>query len=243
MPGHGRCVNHRHLDLPRSPKKSSSDGHFYVAGSRFGRKADGPRPMRKGDPAGQLRKGQDLRRGGQRGRGSPSQEGSEHRSGTSVSDPLVSAWVPLSLGPPWQPGRHPAVAATPGPTGAAPQRPHTGPHTEGRPEPRSPVSRRVPGPQKKRTRGWGNHGSGAALEVWVFGGGEQPLKRLCCIGGRSTTLGNRFRLQTIHHAPRRCRFGFAFFLHEDRWRAEKPMQSRYFDPSSARSFSGPPGFR
>lgn len=34
--------------------------------------------------------------------------------------------------------------------------------------------------KKKRTRGWGNHGSIAALEVWVLGG-EQPLTRSCCI--------------------------------------------------------------
>jgi hypothetical protein len=31
--------------------------------------------------------------------------------------------------------------------------------------------------EKKRTRGWGTTGPVAALEVWVFGGGEQPLKR------------------------------------------------------------------
>ena len=40
--------------------------------------------------------------------------------------------------------------------------------------------------QKKRTRGWGTTGPVAALEVWVFGGGEQPLKRSVSVlwGGR-----------------------------------------------------------
>jgi len=37
--------------------------------------------------------------------------------------------------------------------------------------------------QKKRTRGVESTGPVAALEVWVFGGGEQPLKRSCCFGG------------------------------------------------------------
>ena len=36
-------------------------------------------------------------------------------------------------------------------------------------------------PEKKRTRGFETTGPEAALEVRVFGGGEQPLKRRKCI--------------------------------------------------------------
>ena len=42
--------------------------------------------------------------------------------------------------------------------------------------------------EMKRPRNWGNcEASKAAIEVWVFGG-EQPPKRINCIGGESISL-------------------------------------------------------
>ena len=46
----------------------------------------------------------------------------------------------------------------------------------------SPVSLKKTNPEKKRTRGSKTTGPVAAIDVWVFGGGEQPLKRIKVYG-------------------------------------------------------------
>ena len=49
----------------------------------------------------------------------------------------------------------------------------------GEPKPRQPETLT---PEKKRTRGSKTTGPVAAIDVWVFGGGEQPLKRIKVYG-------------------------------------------------------------
>ena len=59
----------------------------------------------------------------------------------------------------------------------------------------------------KRPRNWGNcEASKAAIEVWVFGG-EQPPKRIDCIGGESISLFHNYTLANVS-----CRIKFLFSL-------------------------------
>lgn len=61
-------------------------------------------------------------------------------------------------------------------------------------------SARLEPPEKKRTRGSKTTGPVAAIDVWVFGGGEQPLKRIevygvvagSCPRRLNHTLGSAF---------------------------------------------------
>ena len=55
-------------------------------------------------------------------------------------------------------------------------------------------------PEKKRTRGFETTGPEAALEVRVFGGGEQPLKRNKCIGECLRT--NLFGQHSVNYTRR-----------------------------------------
>jgi hypothetical protein len=58
--------------------------------------------------------------------------------------------------------------------------------------------------KKKRARGWGTTGPVAALEVWVFGGGEQPLKRsVCVLRGGAPRLKEQYPIFLVVSNPGR----------------------------------------